>query len=176
MPCGPKVLLPWDEIEDEDEFERSVSAGRRMGVSAWGGGQTRSSVSEGSSLCGAWRAMRGKGWSLRVHAMRAKSALAVGRNRGRGRVREKRVGGSADGRVGVGRRPNALKRKRRLQPLRCVAGHERKRLEPSRTCHAGQKCSCRGTKSRTRTSSREACRRVGGWACRRGAEAKRAQA
>src|SRR5580700_5006035 len=138
MPCGPKVLLPLDEIEDE--FERSVSAGRRMGVSAWGRGQTRSSVSEGSSLCRAWRAMRGKGWSLRLHAMRAKSALAVGRNRGR--VREKRVGGSADGRVGVGQRPNALKRKRRLQPLPCVACHERQRLEPSLTRLAGQKCSC----------------------------------
>src|ERR1700737_2019002 len=143
-----------------------------MGVSAWGGGQTRSSVSEGSSLCRAWRAMRGKGWSLRLHSLRAKSALAVGRNRGRGR--EKRVGGSAEGRVGVVQRPNALKRKRRLQPLPCVARHERQRLEPSLTRLAGQKCSCCWAKSRTR--SREACRWVGGGACRRGAEAKRAQA
>src|ERR1700693_5008279 len=65
---------------------------------------------------------------------------------------KKRVGGSADGRVGVGRRPNALKRKLRLQPLPCVARHERQRLEPSLTRLAGQKCSCCWTKSRTRAS------------------------
>src|SRR5271166_1421232 len=62
---------------------------------------------------------------------------------------KKRVGGSADGRVGVGRRPNALKRKRRLQPLPCVARHERQRLEPSLTRLAGQKCCCCWTKWRT---------------------------
>ena len=46
-------------------------------MSAWGGGQTRPSVSEGSSLCRAWRAMSGKGWSLRLHALRPKVLLLL---------------------------------------------------------------------------------------------------
>ena len=74
---------------------------------------------------------------------------------------KKRVGGSADGRVGVGRRPNALKRKRRLQPLPCVARHERQRLEPSLTRLATQKCSCCWAKSRTRSRSVSAGRGMG---------------